>query len=253
MCQERKISDGVLGWRGVLGWVCPAVATSSHDVDFHLAVPEGVELKMITLGVTAHTSEEVDMALAGVDNAARRLVTNGAQFISVEGTPLVSFKGFGFDKEIIQRVENVAKVPATTSLTAAVDAMRTMNMKRIVMASPMNHEADERTIKFLQASGFEIIHVKSLNNLYPKDIETLPRSTAYTVAKQAFLEASHADGIYLPCGAWCPPWNIDCLEADLGVPVIHSRQATTWAGLKALHIKEPVKGWGKLFATLHSN
>ncbi len=252
MCQERRISDGVLGWRGVLGWVCPAVATSSADVDFHLAVPEGVELKMVTLGVTAHTAEQVDMALSRVDDAVSRLATNGAQFISVEGTPLVSFKPFGFDKELIKRVENIAKVPATTSLTAAADALRALNLKKLVMASPMNHDADERTIKFLEASGFEIVHVKSLNHLYNRDIEALPRSTAYRVAKEAFREAPRgAEGIYLPCGAWCPPWNIDCLETDLGVPVVHSRQATTWVGLKALGIREPVKGWGRLFDTLH--
>lgn len=251
MSIDRRITDGVLGWRGVLGLVCPSVATSSSDVDFHRAVPEGIELKIVTLGVTAHTLEQVDMALSRLDDAAARLATNGAQFISVEGTPLVAFKGLDFDKEIIRRVENAAKVPATTSLTAAVDALQTLNLKKLVMASPMNQDADELTIKFLEAKGFEIVHVKSLNHLYNRDIESLPRSTAYTVAKQAFQEAPQADGIYIPCGAWCPPWNIECLETDLGVPVVHSRQATTWAGLKTLGVKEPVQGWGRLFATLY--
>ncbi len=251
MCMESRITDGVLGWRGVLGWVCPSVATSSADVDFHRAVPEGVELKIVTLGITAHTLEQVDMALSKLDDAVIRLATNGAQFISVEGTPLVTFKGSGFDKEIIKRVEKVAQVPATTSLTAAVEALQALNLKKLVMASPMNHDADERTIKFLEANGLEIVHVKSLNHLYNREIEALPRSMAYTVAKQAFLEAPPADGIYIPCGAWCPPWNIECLETDLGVPVIHSRQASTWAGLKFLGIKEPVQGWGRIFTTLY--
>jgi maleate isomerase len=250
---ETNVKDGVTGWRGRIGWVSPAVPSSISLVDFHSVVPEGIELKLVTLGITAHSAAEVDQALAKLDDAARRLAIAGAQFISVEGTPLVSLKGFGFDKEIIRRVQEVAKVPATTSLTAAVDALHALKLKKLAMASPMTHEFDQRAKKFLEDSGFEIIHVKSLNMTYNRDIHALPRSMAYTVAKQAFMEAPQAEGIYLPCGAWCPPWCIDKIETDLGVPAIHSRQATTWAALKSLHIKEPVKGWGKLFETLYKN
>jgi maleate isomerase len=248
---EPRIGDGVNGWRGRLGWVCPAVPSSIALLDFHSVVPDGIELKIVTLGITVHLDNEVETALSKLDDAVKRIATAGAQFISVEGTPLVSIRGFGFDKEIIKRVEDATNVPATTSLTAAADALHTLKLKKLVMASPLPEESDRRTKKFLEDNGFEIIHIKSLHIMRNRDIDELPRSTAYTVAKQAFLEAPEADGIYIPCGAWCPPWVIDHLEADLGVPVIQSRQAVTWAGLGALKIREPVKGWGRIFQTLY--
>ncbi len=249
----NAITNGVNGWRGTLGWVSPAIPSSISFVDFHAVVPEGIEIKVVTLGITAHTAAEVDQALAKLDDAVKRLATAGAQFISVEGTPLVTFSGFGFDQKIIKRVQDLTKVPATTSLSAAVEALRTLKVKKLAIASPMNHEADAKTKKFLEDSGFEVLNVTSLNKLYNRDIHELPRSMAYAVAKQAFAAAPQAEAIYLPCGAWCPPWCIDKIEMDLGVPAIHSRQAVTWQGLKALHIKEPVIGWGRIFETLYKN
>ncbi len=248
---EKTANDGVPGWRGTLGWVSPAVPASSAILDFHSVVPEGIELRIINLGITALNDKEVEMAMAKVDEAVRRLTAVGVQFISIEGTPLVSTRGFGSDKEMIKRAEEIAKVPVTTSLTAAVDALNALKLKKLVMASPMPHEFDRRAKKFMEDSGFEIIHVKSLNLAQNRERHALPRNAAYVLAKQAYLEAPEAEGIYIPCGGWCPTWCIDMLERDLGVPAIHSRQAVTWAGLKALHIKDPVKGWGRIFRTLY--
>ncbi|MBI4329766.1 MAG: hypothetical protein HY673_00620 [Chloroflexi bacterium] len=244
---DRRITDGVPGWRGRLGWISPAVPSSISVLDFHSVIPEGVELKICNLGITSHSEKEVDLALAKLEDAARRLAFAGAQFISVEGTPLVSLKGFGFDKEIIGRLREITGVPVTTSLTATVDALKALKLKKLVMASPLTHQFDERVKTFLERSGFEVIHVKSLNITYNRDVHLLPRNRAYMVAKEAFAEAPGAEGIYIPCGAWCPPWCIALIEADLGVPAVHSRQATTWVGLRALGVREPVKGWGRLF------
>lgn len=248
---ENQIQDGVAGWRGKLGWICPAVPSSYLVLDFHSVAPEGIELIIATLGIGALSDAEMETALSKIDDAARRLAVAGAQFISVEGAPMVYSKGPGFDREIIKRVQGIANVPITTSFTAAVEALHTLNLKKLVMASPMSDEIDQRAKKFFEDNGFQVIHIKSLNINNNRDIHSLPRSAAYTLAKQAYLEAPQAEGIYIACGGWCPPWVIDCLERDLGVPVIHSRQATTWAGLKALKIREPVKGWGKIFQTLY--
>ena len=39
---------------------------------------------------------------------------------------------------------------------------------------------------------------------------------------------------------------IDMLEKDLGKPVITSNQAALWAALKAVKIKDSIKGYGQL-------
>ncbi len=239
--------DAVTGWRARLGWICPSVHSSQVDLDFYTVVPPSIEVKTVTLGITALNDQEVAMALQKIDDAAKRLVIAGAQFIAVQGTPLVVSKGFGFDQELIKRVEGISHLPATTCLTSSMAAFRVLNVKKILMVSPQTPEIDQRIAKFLRDNGFDVVHVKTLNMQFNRDIRALPHSAAYTAARQAFQEAPQAEGVYIPCGEWCPPWVVDSLERDLGVPVINARQSSTWLGLKTLQIKEPIKGWGKIF------
>jgi maleate isomerase len=40
---------------------------------------------------------------------------------------------------------------------------------------------------------------------------------------------------------------VDALEQRTGKPVVTSNQATIWSALGALGLKEPVRGFGRLF------
>lgn len=251
MEQEKVFSRGTSGWRGHLGYVCPALLNSESVVEFHQMVPDGISMSIATLGITQLTPDQVERAISLVEDAAQRLSSVGVDFITVDGTPMVSIRGFGWDKELISRVEKIARVPATTSMTAAVDAFNTLGVKKIVMASPLSDEFNELARKFLEANGLKVIHMESLNIKASSGWRALPRSAAYTVGRKAYLSAPEAEGIYIPCGGWCNPQNIDCLERDFGKPVVQSKQATTWAFLKALKVREPVKGWGRIFETLY--
>lgn len=246
----NQSTDGVVGWRGVIGRITPAPPSSVWAVDFHSVMPEGIEMKLATVGITARTEEEVDAALSRLDDAANSLANGGVQFIGVEATPLFLVRGLGYDSEIVKRVEKIAKVPATTAFTAAIEALQALKLKRLVMVSPLTPEFGEAAKIFFEDNGFEIVHTKSLNIKDYRDIRVLPRSTAYKAAKEAYLEAPQSDGIFILSGAWCPPFVVDYLERDLGVPVVHGLQVTAWSALRALKIKEPVKGWGRLFEIL---
>jgi len=59
--------------------------------------------------------------------------------------------------------------------------------------------------KYLEDAGFESPFEEPEQGVQP-DIDILPRSTAYSLARQAYREAPQADGIYMPCGALVPPW-----------------------------------------------
>ena len=252
MISEKRQMEGVAGWRGKFGYVCPGVLPGVQIRHFYEVVPEGVELFVVTLGITRLVDEQVEQALSKVDDAVQRLAEYGVDFVSLHGTPLVSIKGYGWDKELIRRVEDIAGCPATTSLTAAVDAFNALSVKKVVMASPMTDEMDRRTRKFLEDNGIRVINVKSLNLEKNSQIRELPENAAYNVAREAYLGAPEAEGIYIPCGAWVGPAVIEYLERDFGKPVITSPQATLWAGLKALKIRDHVKGYGQLFETLYS-
>lgn len=242
---------GVWGWRGILGQISPAVFSLMGEF-FYKVVPEGVGLMVVTLGMNEPSkSSELERALADVEQAARRLAQMGPDIICLAGEPLIVSRGFGFDKEIIERLQAITGVTTTTGITVAIDAMKALHLKKIAVVSPSNLELDRRKKEFLEASGFEVLYIGGPDVPKNSDRMRLPMHIPYIEAKKALLKAPEADGIYIPCGAWpAGPQVVELLERDLGKPVITSQQAFIWAGLKALKVKEPVKGFGRLFQVL---
>jgi len=150
----------------------------------------------------------------------------------------------------VKRIEEISKLPSTTTMINAVDALTALSAKRLIIATPFEEELNRRHEKFWNDSGFEVVNIRGLGIRRNIDIKKLPMHVPYTLAKEAYLETSGADAIYLPCASFGPPAVIECLERDLGMPVVTSTQAFIWAGLKALNIKEPAKGYGRLFEFL---
>ncbi len=249
---ERSLQiGGVWGWRGILGQIAPSVFGMLGDY-FYDVVPEGVALMVVTLGINEPSAAgEVERALAGVDQAAKQLAQGNPNFICLSGEPLSMSGGVGFDKQIAKRIEGVTGIPSTTAITAAVDALHALNIKKLVIANPAVPELKARYKKFLEDSGFQVLNVRGPELAKNSDKRKLPGHVPYAVAKQALLEAPEADGIYIPCGSWAAgPGVVQALERDLGKPVVTSHQAFIWAGLRQLKIGEPVTCYGRLFQTL---
>lgn len=243
--------ESLWGWRGVLGHISPSVFAMMGRV-FYQVVPEGVGLMVVTLGMNEPSATvEVDRALAGVEQAARQLAQGNPNFIFLGGLPLSIGKGLGHDKEIIKRIEAVSGIPATTSITAAMDAFRALSIKKLVVANPSPPELKKRYKEYLEGNGFQVLGIGGPEFAKNSDKRQLPPHTPYAAARKLLLEAPEADGVYIPCGSWSVgPAIVEFLERDLGKPVVTSDQAFIWAGLKALRIREPVKGFGQLFQTL---
>ncbi len=251
MYESNQHMGGVWGWRGILGQIAPSVFAMLGEY-FYQVVPEGVGLMVVTLGMNEPTSkEQLEQALADVEQAAKRLAQGEPNFICLSGEPLIFAKGFGFDKEIIKRIETITGIPTTTGLTAVIEAFRALSIKKLVIASPSPKELNRRQQEFLEASGFQVLNTCGPEIPKNSDKRKLPMHVPYIEAKKAYLEAPEADGIYIPCGSWrAEPAVVELLEKDLGKPVITGQQAFIWAGLRTLKIREPVKGFGRLFETL---
>lgn len=78
------------------------------------------------------------------------------------------------------------------------------------------------------------------------DVGRLSPQEVYAFVKAEFLKHQDAEGIYLLGTGWRVLDMVKVLEQDLQVPVVHPVPARVWAVQKRLHVRQPVKGYGRL-------
>ena len=246
---------GLWGWRGILGFISPAVVLSygaEYSYKFGLL---GVGMMEVTLGMVNVTDENLNRVLPGLENAAKVLADQGAQFVCLGGPPATLVDGHDHNLEIKRRLEEITKVPSTTSLLATIDAFNSLSVKKIIIVEPGSSDGQDiwakRMKKYFENNGFKVVNTKSaLSKTTTLGKARLPMNLPYDLAKEAMLETPEAEGIYIACGVWGGPPVAQKLETEFGKPVVFDDANAFWAGLKALNIKLPVKGLGRLFETL---
>ncbi len=251
MVDESKRMDSVWGWRGVLGFIKPSVFGGPPDRSFYEVAPDGVEQLVATLGINRPSEKNLSEAVTHVDNAARQLADGGANFIYLGG-PLEIIWGIDWGKEMRQRLEELTKLPSITQFIALSDALNALSVKKFIHVNPSypTENIKNRFQKRYEADGFEMVNFKCLGLKTNAEARKVPMSTIYNLAREAYLETPQADAIFIDCGSWSGRQVIECLEQDIGKPVVQVQSLFLWSGLKALKIKAPVKGYGQLFETL---
>ncbi len=153
--------------------------------------------------------------------------------------------GHGSDRLLAERVEQASGVRACAAQTAAVEAMSSLGLKRLAVATPFNDEFNARLKNFLEQAGFTVRCVHSLGVEY-RDLMRTPPQAGYELGRRCFTQAVDADGIYFP-GAPLPIVDvIEKLESELSTTVVTSLQASLWKGLALADAAVPIRGFGRL-------
>ena len=234
----------MIGWRGRIGKVCPG---DWHlDTEFAPMLPEGVIIYAMTLGLEKVTVDEIKRVFNRYLDAARLLATQECDVILIAGSPIQAYMGWERTLEMLRSIETATGIPTTSDLKAAVEALKFLSAKKIIIVSPNEEARNQERQKLCEALGFEVLNTKGLGLQKRVDMSKLPAHASYKLAKQAFLEAPEADAIYISCPEWQTTENIERLEHDTGKPVVAAVQACVWATLREMQIFEPIKGYGKL-------
>lgn len=232
------------GWRGRIGLVIPHTG-SIPEYEYHKYLPEG-----LTISSTRILFERVDAQ--GLTEMSER-VMGAAQLLGSAGQDIIVFpcttgsliKGYGYDQELCRRIQEVSGVKkAMTTSTALIRALKTMNSKKLVIATPYSAEVDAVEKEFLEDNGFEVLTIRGLGY---KDPLLMPRVTPdmmYRLVRE--IDVPEADTIFVSCTGLGIIDSIPMLEQDFGKTVLTSNQVTWWATLRELGIREDL-GLGKLF------
>ena len=232
------------GARGIVGLVKPTYRPGSME-SFIRLMPEGVGFIPLHVGVRAGTDQEFQEALAIAEKKVAKLAELGADIVVIMGAPPTMVRGHGADTEAARQLQQKYGVPVLTATMAQAEAFRALRIKRLVGITYFKDDLNRKFAKFLEDGGFEVAAMKGLDVPF-KDVGKIPPEEIYKFAKRVFVESGGADGIYMLGAGWHNLPIIELLERDLRTNVVSSIPAQVWATQKRLHLREPVKGYGRL-------
>ena len=229
----------------LIGLISPNL-TEDTLIDVYKILPGGIRIEGRALKVGKFTDDEFHRAEQAFADLVRDLTRQPLDFLMVTGELFLSYKGPGSDRQILDLIKQITPVPASTVLTAVMRGCKALGLKRVVMASPFPADQDEGLVRFLAHDGIEVVAFRGLGCPNSDAIWKLPPETGYDLSTALLREHPEAHGVYMPCNKWRTVSVIDRIEKDTGKPVVTNTQAWVWEALRAMGIKNPISGYGRL-------
>lgn len=237
------------GWRAKIGLLVPSPNTTVEPEMYAMA-PEGVtffaaRMLLPVKEIVDERAEQVaDTLIEDIRNAVNRISTAQVDVIALACTTASFYKGIKFDREIVNMIEQISGVSATTTATASVEALKKMNIKKVAVSSPYVDWGVKRLGTYLEEAGLKVVSNKGLNIGRIHQVAEQPPQVVYKHAKE--VNKPEADGIFISCTNFPTINVIEQLELDLAKPVVTANQATFWGALRKAGVNEPLNGYGKL-------
>lgn len=230
-----------------IGLLVPS-SNTTVEPEFYRALPPHISLHVARLQLTQITPESILAMVADLETQSARLASADVDLIVLGATAPSFLKGLGYDREIAQRIEKSTGKRATTTSTALLDAIRHLELQRVVLGSAYEPKVNAIARGFLEANGITVLDAQGLGLVDNLVVGRLEETTAYELARR--IDRPDADGIVLACTNWRTLGVIERLEEELGKPVISTTQATVWAALRLLGETAGVPGYGRLLRAL---
>ncbi len=239
------------GWRARLGVLVPS-GILALEPEFGLVTPEGVSCHYHRFNFTGAggDGEEVVARLKRAEDyiadAAELICDAHPDVVVMAGTGVSFIDGYGHDQRLIKKMmERNGNLPTTTTSSSVITAFNKMGIKKVSIAMPYFEAVSKAAVKFVEASGIEVMDAKWLNKA-GFDIAVLPPETVYKLAKE--VDRPESEAIFISCVGLHTFEVIEKLEQDLQKPVITSNQATIWNILRMAGVNDPIEGYGRLLS-----
>lgn len=238
----------MFGWRKRIGYIGPTVM-EIVPYEFYRFAPEGVGLVGVTCNIDDWSADYFDKALAEVKTAAAYLASRGVDFIIHGGGNLIVARGKGYEEIVLNDIMSAAKLPATTGVLAAREALQRVGARRVAIASPYPERHNVAMATYMSADGFEIVRAEGMDVPF-KRLHSVPPDQIRQFALDVLSRSKGCDALYLPCPQWQASQTVDELEKETGIPVIAYAHASFFAAFRTMGLREQIRGHGRLLASL---
>lgn len=248
-CAGKKSGDiammnGKIGWRGKVGLIMPSVQTVTEPLYYRIA-PEGMAFftSRILIGQAVMAADHARMEKEAF-RAGRELASAGVDCIAYCCTVSGILRGIEGDREFCRRMEEETGIPTTSTLSAILEILQRLGLKKLVLLSPYRKESHLAEEKFFQTNGFTVVRSRSLGLESGVKFAEVTPGEIYRFSRDNWDE--RADGLLISCMNFNAMPCLEFLEKDLGKPVVTSHSATLWKVLQMLGLRETIAGGGRL-------
>jgi maleate isomerase len=235
----------IYGHRARIGYTSPPLVTEVFPYEFYKIVPPGVTLMITTLAITTRSAEEVEKSYQTSLAAAKAMAKAGASLVMLGGNPINLSRGLANLDELTRRMEQEIGVPVLTSSQSQIKALQLLGARHVATVHPYEAEHDARHEAAIREFGFEPAGVIGIGGGFSA-LGAIPDDTALALARRIKQAHPEADTIHLASAHWATAGAIDAIERELGVTVMTSHQAITWACLRRAGIADKIAGFGRL-------
>ncbi len=230
--------------RAKLGFILMSTDLAAES-DFFDIVPKDVAIHITRLKTDDHTTNEtLSKHIEHMADAASRIQPdvkpNVISYSCTSGSIVI-----GEEKIMAEIKKGAPYAIPMTLVTGVVDALRELQIKKIVVGTPYLDEINTKEAEFFHNKGFEIINIQGLNLTTGTEFGRV--TPEYWKKFALEIDDEYADAIFLSCGGIRSVEVIQEIENIIGKPVITSNQAQVWSCLRKAGIKDNIQGFGQIF------
>ena len=237
--------------RYAIGVLSPIAGADTMPHGFYRLLGPDFIVLSASLALASFKPEDLDRAVAAIDDKLGHLLSRGANLIIQSGTPLAISLGPEGHARLIERLRQRAGVPVISSARNAVDAARALGVKRLVVANKWNERINRQLADFFAHWDVEVV-AGAAESQEPAHFQSADlrqgAELAYGLGRAALENAAGADALFIGGGAWMVEPAAHRLEQEFGKPVICNQAAMIRDVLHLLGDWKPIPGHSRVLA-----
>lgn len=225
------------------------------EMEFPLHTPEGygVHFQRLPRAGTAVTSASLLGMKSEAIESARIFSPMEPRAIVFACTSGTFLSGPTHHDEVARDINERTGVPALTTSTALLQALRTLGLRRVLMVTPYPADVNDEEVEFLSYHGTEVVECVSFECADFKGIRAISEQQVVQAAIDAAQRLrGRIDGVFISCTNLGTLGSINPLEASIGMPVISSNAVTLWAALRLAGYTGTIESLGTLGTHLNN-
>lgn len=226
-----------------IGLLTPS-SNTTQEPEFAEVLPRTVSLHASRLTLNNIDAPSTLSIVEELEKESRKLADADVDVIVLAATAPSSRKGKGYDRELIQRMEDASGKPATTASTALLEALALLGVRRIAIAAPWSEAMNDTVVSFMEANGIEVPHHEAMGIVRNNEVGRIEPDRVYQFGRR--VDRPDADALLLACGNWWAMGAVERLEQEIGKPVLTTNGVSIWAALRIMRSHDSVAGYGRL-------